>query len=86
MESGVGERQLGGTAPDIRTVYRIASCSKSFTIMTLLILRDRGLFNLDAPITDCVPEFTKGVMGRAFDAPNVRILMSMSGGLPTDGP
>ncbi len=86
MESGVGERTLGGAAPDIQTVYRIASCSKSFTIVTLLILRDRGLVNLDAPITDYVPEFTQGAMGRAFEAPSVRMLMSMSGGLATDDP
>ncbi len=86
LESGLDERRLGAGAPDLETAYRIASCSKSFTIVTLLILRDRGLVDLDAPITDYVPEFTQGAMGRAFEAPSVRMLMSMSGGLPTDDP
>ena len=86
MESGVGERTLGAAPPDTQTAYRIASCSKSFTIVTLLLLRDRGLVNLDAPITHYVTEFTQGAMGRTFDAPSVRMLMSMSGGLPTDDP
>ena len=67
MESGVGERKLGGAAQDTQTAYRIASCSKSFTIVTLMMLRQRGLVNLDAPIADYVAKFTQGDMGRAVE-------------------
>jgi len=86
MQAGVGERHSGAGAPGPETAYRIASCSKSFTAAMLLILRDRGLVNLDAPITDFVPEFTQAPLGHAYDPPTVRMFMSMSGGLPTDDP
>jgi CubicO group peptidase (beta-lactamase class C family) len=86
MQTGFGERHSGAGAPGPETAYRIASCSKSFTAAMLLILRDRGLVNLDAPITDFVPEFTQAPLGLAYDPPTVRMLMSMSGGLPTDDP
>ncbi len=86
METGIGERMVGAGTPGPETAYRIASCSKSFTAVMLLILRDRGLVNLDSPITDFVPEFTQTNIGRAYDPPTIRMLMSMSGGLPTDDP
>jgi len=86
FEAGVGERRLGAERPDAQTAFRIASCSKSFTIVALLILRDRGLVDLGAPITDHVAEFTQGSLGRAYEPPTIRMLMSMSAGLPTDDP
>jgi CubicO group peptidase (beta-lactamase class C family) len=86
MQTGIGERKIGAGIPGPETVYRIASCSKSFTVVMLLILRDRGLVNLDSPITDFVPEFTQTAIGHAYDPPTIRMLMSMSGGLPTDDP
>lgn len=43
-------------APTTRdTVFRIASMSKSFLAAAVLALRDRGLLDLHAPITDYVP-------------------------------
>lgn len=86
FEAGTGEYAPGAGLPGPDTAYRIASCSKSFTAATLLVLRERGQLNLDAPITDFVPEFTLSATGRNFPAPSVRMLMSMSGGLPTDDP
>jgi CubicO group peptidase (beta-lactamase class C family) len=84
--AGIGESRIGAGPPGKDTVYRIASCSKSFTATVLLILRDRGLVDLDAAITDFVPEFRQAVGERRFDPPTIRMLMSMSGGLPTDDP
>ncbi|MGC1419856.1 MAG: serine hydrolase domain-containing protein [Acidimicrobiales bacterium] len=84
--AGSGQTSIGAGPPGPDTVYRIASCSKSFTATVLLILRDRGLVNFDAPITDFVPEFTQAVGERLYDPPTIRMLMSMSGGLPTDDP
>jgi CubicO group peptidase (beta-lactamase class C family) len=86
MQVGVGEKRIGARAPGPETAYRIASCSKSFTVVMFMILRDRGLINLDSPITDFVPEFTQTDIGRAYGPPTIRMLMSMSGGLPTDDP
>jgi CubicO group peptidase (beta-lactamase class C family) len=86
LQLGLGEFKIGAVPPGSDTVYRIASCSKSFTATMLMILRDRRMLNLDAPITDFVPEFTQASGERAYDPPTVRMLMSMSGGLPTDDP
>lgn len=86
FQAAVGESRVSNSLPNSRTVYRIASCSKSFTVAMLLLLRDRGLVRLDAPITDFVPEFAQAGFGRSYDPPTLRMLMSMSGGLPTDDP
>ena len=82
----VGEAVRDEGAPDLDTVYRIASVSKGFTAATVLRLRDQGVLSLDAPITDFVPVFRQAGKGPQFSPPTVRQLLSMSGGLPTDDP
>ncbi len=84
---GVGERWLGGPAPDADTVFRIASMTKSFTASALLALRDAGLLRLDDPVTDFVPEL-RGWAGVTADSPpiSLRHLLTMTAGLPTDDP
>jgi len=46
------------TASDT-TIYRIRSMTKPVTAIGLLILMERGYFELDDPITKFLPEFTK---------------------------
>jgi len=76
-----------GAVPGPHTAYRIASCTKSFTAVALLALRDEGRLVLDAPVTDFVPAFADVVLPTADSpVPTVRMLMTMSGGLPTDDP
>ncbi len=82
----VGESVIGEATPNLDTVYRIASVSKGFTAATALILRDRGVLSLDAPLTDFLPEFRQGGDGPRYAPPTVRQLLAMSGGLPTDDP
>jgi CubicO group peptidase (beta-lactamase class C family) len=84
LKVGFGETRIGAGPPGPETVYRIASCSKSFTAAMLMILRDRGLVDLDSPVTKFVPEFIQAVGERVYEPPTIRMLMSMSGGLPTD--
>ncbi len=86
FELGAGEVAPGGKRPGSDSVYRIASCSKSFTAATLLSLRDQGLVSLDARITEFIPEFTASPLGLQETAPTLRMLLSMSGGLATDDP
>ena len=87
FEQGFGETMLGeGVAPHRDTVFRVASCTKSFTCTMLLMLRDRGQLNLDAPITDFVPAFLPLAPEAAPVTPTVRMLMTMSAGFPTDNP
>ncbi len=76
-----------GRLPDLHTVYRIASMTKSFTAATVLTLRDEGVFSLDDPITVHAPELAR-VLGPTTDAGPVRIrhLLTMSSGVVTDNP
>jgi serine-type D-Ala-D-Ala carboxypeptidase/endopeptidase len=71
--------------PNEHTVFRIASMTKTFTAAAVLILRDRGLLQLDDVVADIAPEFA-AVVGPTIDSPpiTVRHLLSMAGGMPTD--
>jgi D-alanyl-D-alanine carboxypeptidase len=46
-----------GRAPDERTLYRIASITKTFTATAIVQLRDEGRLALDDPLVRHVPEF-----------------------------
>ena len=86
---GAGFRRVGEDAPppDLDTVFRIASMTKSFTAATVLLLRDEGRLGLDDPVSRWVPELA-GLRGRTADSPalTIRHLLTMSPGLPTDDP
>ncbi len=45
------------TALDFNTVFQIASVSKGFTAMCVLILKDRGKLNLNDTVVNYIPEF-----------------------------
>lgn len=85
---GFGAIDEAGTRPTIDTAYRIASVTKSFTAAALLILRDRGLVDLDETITSIVPTLRlRTLRGHAPVAdPTLRMLLTMSAGLPGDDP
>jgi CubicO group peptidase (beta-lactamase class C family) len=85
--AGLGERWLGGPAPDAGTVFRIASMTKSFTASTIMLLRDQGALRLDDPAQDYVPELS-GLALPSADSPRLtlRHLLTMTGGFPTDDP
>ena len=54
--AGLGESIVGsGIQPTSNTVFRIASMTKSFTAKAILDLRDKGLLQLDLPITTYLP-------------------------------
>ena len=84
---GLGERRIGGPAPDAGTVFRIASMTKSFTATMVLALRDDGALSLDDPAEQYVPEL-RGWPPVTPDAAPVRIrhLLTMTAGFPTDDP
>lgn len=84
---GLGERRLGGPAPDADTVFRIASMTKSFTASAVLLLRDRGALRLDDAVATFVPELAD-LRGPTADSPTltIRHLLTMAGGFPTDDP
>jgi CubicO group peptidase (beta-lactamase class C family) len=52
-----GAADLDGNRPvDAETIYHWASITKTFTAISVLQLRDRGLLSLDDPVVDHVPE------------------------------
>jgi CubicO group peptidase (beta-lactamase class C family) len=84
---GLGERWLGGPAPDAGSVFRIASMTKSFTAATVLVLRDSGALRLDDLAEEYADE-VRGVRLPSADSPRptIRNLLTMTGGFPTDDP
>ena len=61
------------------TMYGIGSTSKMFTAASVMLLVDRGLIDLDAPITTYIPEFT--MADRRYTQITVRMLLNHSSGL-----
>jgi CubicO group peptidase (beta-lactamase class C family) len=85
--AGFGGRTLGGPAPDERTVFRIASMSKSFTASAIMLLRDEGALRLDDQAAAYVPDLGGWAYGAADAAPvTIRHLLTMTAGFPTDDP
>lgn len=85
-EAGLGSADAAGSPPAPNVRFRIASCTKSFTAAAVLLLRDRGLLSLDSPVTQFVPALVPTLPAGRPEAPTVRMLLSMAGGLPTDDP
>ncbi len=66
------------------TVYRIGSVSKLFTDIAIMQMVERGELNLDAPITDYLPDFRpRNPFGRPI---TLRELMSHRSGLLREPP
>ncbi len=69
-----------------RSMFRIASMSKSFTAMAIVKLRDEGKLKLDDPVSNYIPAM-KGQQ-LTSDAPviTIRNLLTHSAGFPEDNP
>jgi CubicO group peptidase (beta-lactamase class C family) len=69
------------------TAFRIASMTKSFTVLAILRLRDQGKLSLEDPVSKWIPEFANIELPTRDSAPlKIRQLMSHSAGLPEDNP
>ncbi|GAA4461510.1 serine hydrolase domain-containing protein [Nibrella saemangeumensis] len=70
-----------------KSLFRIASMTKSLTMMAILKLRDEGKLRLDDPVQQYIPEM-KQMKYLTSDAPliTVRHLMTHSAGFPEDNP
>jgi CubicO group peptidase (beta-lactamase class C family) len=83
-----GVANIAGNVPvNNNTAFRIASMTKSFTTMAILILRDQGKLSLDDPASKYVPEMA-GMKYLTTDAPTITIrdLMTHRAGFPEDNP
>lgn len=83
---GLANRTTNQTA-STKTLYRIASMSKSFTAMAILKLRDEGKLHLQDAASKYIPEI-KGIQYLTNDSRPVTIqdLLTMSAGFPEDNP
>ena len=58
FERGYGVRDLRSMAPiDVRTNFRLASCTKQFTAMAIMLLVHDGKLRYDEPLNEVFPEF-----------------------------
>lgn len=71
----------------VKSLFRIASMSKSFTALAILQLRDAGKLNLDDPAAKYLPEMKK-LRYLTTDAPEITIrhLLTHGAGFPEDNP
>ncbi len=60
---------------DYNTSFQLASVSKSFTAMSVLILKERGLLKVDDLVKDHIPEFP-------FENVTIRHLLQHTSGIP----
>lgn len=78
FEKGYGVRELSNPARiDPQTNFRLASVTKQFTAMAVMLLIYEGKLNYDDPLTDFFPEFP--AYGRAI---TVHHLLTHTSGLP----
>jgi CubicO group peptidase (beta-lactamase class C family) len=83
-----GVRDRSSNAPVTgATYFRIASMTKSFTVLAILKLRDEGKLSLEDPVSKWLPEFARMELPTRDTAPiRVRQLLSHSAGFPEDNP
>ncbi len=85
---GMGYTNVAKKTPaTTKSLFRIASMSKSITAMAILKLRDEGKLRLDDPAETYIPEL-KSHKYLTADAPRitVRNLLTHSAGFPEDNP
>ncbi len=75
------------TPAKTNSAFRIASMTKSFTAMAILLLRDDGKLDLDDPVSKYVPGYGSHELPTK-DAPvvTIRDLLTHAAGLPEDNP
>ena len=78
FEHGYGVRELRSLAKiDEQTNFRLASCSKQFTAMSIMLLVHDGKLHYDDKLTDVFPDFP--AYGKAI---TIRNLLNHNSGLP----
>jgi CubicO group peptidase (beta-lactamase class C family) len=88
LSGGCGYANIEQKLPaDAKSLFRIASMSKSFTALAILQLRDAGKLSLDDPASKYLPEM-KNLHYPTTDAPEITIrhLLTHGAGLPEDNP
>lgn len=81
--AGFGSRDLETNQPATpRTLYGVASCTKSFAALSILLLEERDALSVDDPVTDHLDQVTL----EGEDGPiSLHDLLTHSSGLPSLG-
>lgn len=74
------------TKADTRSMFRIASMSKSFTAMAIVKLRDEGKLKLDDPVSLYIPEMKNQGLTKDAAEITIRQLLTHAAGFPEDNP
>ncbi|MCU1689653.1 MAG: penicillin-binding protein [Jatrophihabitantaceae bacterium] len=82
---GAGRSPGRAGPPSATSVFRIASMTKSATAAAVLLLRDEGALRLDEPVATYVPA-AAGLSPAGGPELTLRLLLTMSGGFPSDDP
>ncbi|STX29942.1 beta-lactamase [Legionella beliardensis] len=69
-----------------KSMFRIASMTKSFTAMSILKLRDEGKLRLDDPVDWYIPELKDQKLTHDAPSMTIRHLLTHSAGFPSDNP
>lgn len=72
---GVRDKESGKEVNG-ETIFGLASVTKSFTALAIMQMEERGLIDIDDPISKYIPEFTNKNQGKV----TIRHLMSHAGG------
>jgi CubicO group peptidase (beta-lactamase class C family) len=85
---GLGFADLESRRPaDVRTLFRVASITKTFTGAAIMQLRDAGRLSLDDPISRHIPEFARAHAKRGgLDQVTLRRLLTHHSGLVSEAP
>lgn len=74
------------TPATTKSMFRIASMSKSFTAMAIVKLRDEGKLKLDEPVSNYIPAMKGQQLTNDAPVITIRHLLTHSAGFPEDNP
>jgi CubicO group peptidase (beta-lactamase class C family) len=66
-----------------RTPYQLASATKPFTATAIMMLHERGLINIDSPVTKYIHGLTLNKANPNFTTPTTRQILNHTSGLGT---
>jgi len=68
----------------INTVVNIASVTKTFTALALMQLHEKGLIDINKPLTDYLPQFKPKTRGEDLKQLTIKSVITHSSGIQTD--
>ena len=86
--TGIGVADVAArSAPEPKTLYRVASITKTFTGTAIMQLRDEGLLHLDDPAVAHLPELREATSPfGAIETVTIRRMLSHESGLVSEPP